>query len=128
MRLSHRQACSSLHVPPAQYPIAASTHQQVSTLTPGESKHDPGMPAQGLYAFCALRVPYEQLSAACAPTGQPHPIRTPGRAGDHATVSQQLPEQRALGGLPQADAPIIATTGEPRAIRTPGYTADFGRV
>src|SRR5205823_9875030 len=91
------------------------------------------MPAQGLYAFCALRIPDEQLSAAsaplaCAPTGQLHPIRTPGHAGEHATVSLQLLEQRAVGGIPQADAPIIATTGQPRAVRTPCHAADLGRV
>src|SRR6266700_3086146 len=48
MSLAHRYALSSPHVPPAQYPIAPSTHQQVSALTPGDSKDHTGMPAQGL--------------------------------------------------------------------------------
>src|SRR5205823_13287785 len=44
MSLAHRHALSSLHVPPAEYPIAPSTNEQVSALTPGDSKHDTGMP------------------------------------------------------------------------------------
>src|SRR5438105_1313015 len=89
MSLAHRHALSSPHVPPAQHPIAPSTHQQVSALTPGDSKDNTGMSAQRLYAFCALHVPDEHLSAApvllaCAPTGQLRPIRTPSHARDHA--------------------------------------------
>src|SRR3989442_2157410 len=88
------------------------------------------MPRQGPHALPAVRIPHQQLFAASAPTstGQPRSIGAPCHARDHATMSLQPLEQRAVGGIPQADAAIIATAGQPRAVRTPGHATNLGRV
>src|SRR5258707_1835930 len=130
MRCSHPHALPALHIPPAQHPVAPSTDQQVSQLHPGYSKHETGMPRQGPHALPAVRIPHQQLFAASAPasTGQPRSIGAPCHARDHATMSLQPLEQRAVGGIPQAHAAIIVTAGQPRAVRTPGHATDLGRV
>ena len=89
MRLSHHQTLPMLHVPPAKHPVAASTDQQISELTPIHGKHTPGMPTQGLQALPAVRIPHEQLPSTAATTGQAGAIGAPHHARDQAIVPLQ---------------------------------------
>src|SRR5206468_550324 len=77
MRLSHHHTLPTLHVPPAKHPVAASTDQQISQLTPIQGKHTPAMPTQGLQALPAVGIPHEQLPSPAVTTGQAGAIRTP---------------------------------------------------
>src|SRR5260221_1169894 len=85
--------------------------------------------AQGVQAFPATRLPDEEFPPATAPaaTGQPSAIRTPGHARRQAPMLLQFREQRAVGGLPQAHAAIIAATGQARPVRTPHHLTYPGR-
>src|SRR5258708_3017839 len=128
MLLPKRQALPMLHVPPAHGPIAAATDQHRSGWTPDQRVHDRVRLAQGLQALPTLRIPDDELPAAfaSATTGQSRAIGAPGYAHDCATMPLELLEQRAVGGLPQAHAAIIAATGQPGAIRTPRHTTNPG--
>src|SRR5262249_5016375 len=115
MRLSHPYALQvprAVQVPPAQPTIAVPTDQHRSAPAPGQRVHDLARLAPGVQVLPTARIPDEQVSTAHAPTttGQPRPIQTPGHACHNATMLLQFREQRAVGGLPQAYAAIIAAT------------------
>src|SRR6266849_5440665 len=101
-------------------PRCTSHQRSIPSLPPLSSS------APGGQALPTLRIPDDELPSASAPapTGQPRPILTPCHARHHATMPLQLREQRAVGGLPQQDAAIIAATGQPGAVRTPRHTTD----
>src|SRR5258707_11354221 len=121
MLLPKRQAPPVLPIPPAQVPTAAATDQHRSGRTPGQRVHDHVRLVPGVQALPTPRIPDDKLPAASASatTGQSRATGAPGYAHDHATMPLELLEQRAVGGIPQAHAAIIAATGQPCPIRTP---------
>src|SRR6266487_2638283 len=130
MRFSHAHTLPTLYVPPSEHPVAASTDQQLSAWAPIQGQHAAGILGKGAQALPPVHIPQEHLPTASAPatTGEPAAIGTPHHARNHATMSLQPLEQRAVGHLPDGHQPIRACTGEPFAIRTPGHVVEADRM
>src|SRR6266702_3580933 len=133
MPFSHPYTLPALYVPPAQHSVAASTDQQLSTLTPLHGQHTAGSAGKGVQVLSIVCIPQEHLSLASLPlapatTGELAAIGTPHHARDHAAMPLQPLEQRTVGDIPQGYTTIIATASQACAIRTPGHATEHGRV
>src|SRR6266568_1004821 len=127
MRFLHSQALPTLHLPPAQPAITASTHHQPTARSPAQRRDRPRMSyRQGLHALPGVGIPDEDLPTvvAAARRGQPRAIEAPGHTHDDPVMARQLEQQRASPGIPHKDVVIIAHANQPRAITTPGYVTD----
>src|SRR3989440_4547817 len=133
MGLSHPHAFSTLHVPPAQSPVTASTDHQFPTRGPAQRRDHPRMPYKGPHARPAVRIPHEQLSAVCLPLAararsQARAIGAEGHAHDDPMMPRQPQELRATPGVPHIDVAIFAPADQPRPIGTPGHPTEKGWV
>src|SRR5437764_11710653 len=133
MPLEDPHTLSTLHVPPAQDPIAASTHQQLSTWAPLHGQHTAGSAGKGMQVLSIVGIPQEHLSLASLPlapatTGELTAIGTPHHARDHAAMPLQPLEQCTVGHIPQGHTATITTASQPCAIRTPRHATEHGRL
>src|SRR5216683_7309726 len=112
--MARLHALPTLEIPPAEHTVTAPADQHRAGRTPSERIHDLAQFAQRVQELSTVRTPDEELSTAStsATTGQARPIRAPGHAHDHATMPLQPGKLRAVGGLPQDDAAIVAATGQ----------------
>src|SRR5215471_13403121 len=130
MRLSHPHTLATLHLPPAQPAVTASTDKPLPTRIPGHRTGHPGLAHHRLRPLPAVGIPYEELSAlsAAANRGQSPPIKAPGHAHHDSLMSRQLLLQRANRRIPHIDGAIITPAGQARAIRAPGHAPEPDRV
>src|SRR6266700_952859 len=103
MSLAHRQTLPTLCLPPAQGPIALSTHQQVSARIPCYGINTIRQSLKDTHQLPVVRLPQKQLSFASsdAPTGEPGAVRTPGHARDICTVPSVARHRRTVPSSPQ---------------------------
>ena len=139
MRFLHAHTLPTLHIPPAQHPVTASTDQSVPHRTPSHCIDHTGMLHKGshwagtsrlrLLIPTRLHIPHEQFPIAAA-TGQKPPIGTPGDAHDIAMMPHQPLSPRAIRTLPQVHIAIIAPSGQysSRLDSRPQRRTQFGLV
>src|SRR2546421_1744667 len=110
VRLSHPHTLATLHLPPAQPAVTASTDHHLPTGNPAQHRDHSRMPFKGMHALPTVHIPYEQLSALspAATRGQPPPIGAPGHTHHGSLMSRQLPLQRASGRLPHIATEEVA--------------------